>query len=266
MDTDKLPYSPTVGAPPIKPAVVTVGDELILGERSNDNQVWLLRFLQEQSSPAAVALTLPDSVEIIALGLQELLHHRFYPILVSGGIGGTHDDCTREGVARALRRPLTRHPACHRILAAKYGTQYTSGRQRMAQLPEGCDLIVNPGGAPGFTMSGIYAFPGFPSMLQPMAREVLARILPVAPTGAGVTREYTLALHEGQIALDIEAFAKAHAETRIGIYPSAASFRREVTVRLRCARGREGVLEAFDQLIAAIQQKYGLAEANKVET
>jgi hypothetical protein len=50
-------------------------------------------------------------------------------------------------------------------------------------------------------------------MLQPMAREVLARILPVAPTGAWVTREYTLPLHEGQIALDIEAFAKAHAET-----------------------------------------------------
>ena len=78
-------------------------------------------------------------------------------------------------------------------------------------------------------------------MLQPMAREVLARILPVAPTGAWVTREYTLPLHEGQIALDIEAFAKAHAETRIGIYPSAASFRREVTVRLGCAQQHPGL-------------------------
>jgi molybdopterin-biosynthesis enzyme MoeA-like protein len=266
MGTDKLPSSTAAGAPPIKPAVVTVGDELILGERSNDNQVWLLRFLQEQNSPAAVALTLPDSVEIIALGLQELLHHRFYPILVSGGIGGTHDDCTREGVAKALRLALARHDTCHRILAAKYGKQYTLGRQRMAQLPEGCDLIANPSGAPGFTIGGIYAFPGFPSMLQPMAREVLARVLPVAPAGAWVTREYTLPLHEGQIALDIEAFAKAHAETRIGIYPSAASFRREVTVRLRCARGREELLETFDQLIVAIRHQYGLADANKAGT
>jgi molybdopterin-biosynthesis enzyme MoeA-like protein len=251
MDTDRLPSPTAVGGTPIKPAVVTVGDELILGERSNDNQV---------------ALSLPDSAEVIALWLQELLHHRLYPILVSGGIGGTHDDCTREGIAKALSVSLTRHTACHRILAAKYGKQYSLGRQRMAQLPEGCDLIANPSGAPGFTIGGIYAFPGFPSMLQPMAREVLARILPGAPTAAWVTQEYTLPLHEGQIASDIEAFAKAHTQTRIGIYPSATSFRREVTVRLRCTRGHEQVLKAFDRLIVAIQQKYGLAEPNKAGT
>jgi hypothetical protein len=42
----------------------------------------------------------------------------------------------------------------------------------MAQLPRGCVLLANPIGAPGFAIGGVYAFPGFPTMLQPMATYV----------------------------------------------------------------------------------------------
>jgi molybdopterin-biosynthesis enzyme MoeA-like protein len=242
----------------VYPAVVTVGDELILGERSNDNQVWLLRTLQESGYPAQVAVCLPDSIEVIARWLRQLVQQRCYPILVSGGIGGTHDDCTREAVAVALDVPLKRHPLCHRILAKKYGKQYTAGRQRMAMLPQGCDLIANPSGAPGFSMGGIYAFPGFPNMLEPMAQGVLATLLPATSGGRWVVREYTLPLHEGQIASDIENFVKHHESLRVGIYPSAVRYRQELTIRLRCPPDRQEALRAFAELIASISEKYAV--------
>jgi molybdopterin-biosynthesis enzyme MoeA-like protein len=242
----------------VNPAVVTVGDELILGERSNDNQVWLLRTLREHGYPAQVAVCLPDAVEVIATWLRQLLQQRCYPILVCGGIGGTHDDCTREAAAAALGAPLTRHPLCHRILAKKYGEQYTAGRQRMAMLPEGCELIANPIGAPGFSMGGIYAFPGFPNMLEPMAQGVLTTLLPAVPGGRWVVREYTLPLHEGQIAYDIENFVNHHGSVRIGIYPSAVRYRQELTVRLRCPPDHQDALRDFEELITSIGDKYGV--------
>jgi molybdopterin-biosynthesis enzyme MoeA-like protein len=242
----------------IKPAVLTVGDELLFGERSNDNQTWLLRFLRERANPAEVAMVLPDSVPVIAKWLMVFLADQYRPILVSGGIGGTHDDCTREGIAAALDVPLTRHEGCFEILAAKYGLQFTAGRQRMALLPQGCNLIANPIGAPGFSIENIYAFPGFPSMLQPMVTQVLDRLLPDSAECRWLVRDYRLPLNEGAIARDIEAFAKQHKEARIGIYPHAERFPHEVTVRLRCDPRHNRILETFAELMATIKRKHGV--------
>ena len=244
----------------IKPAVVTVGDELLFGERSNENQTWLLQLLRERAHPAEVAIVLPDSVFDIGKWLKILLSTGCFPILVSGGIGGTHDDCTREGIAAALELALTRHQACYELLAAKYGAQFTSGRQRMALLPEGCDLIANPIGAPGFSIKSVYAFPGFPNMLQPMATQVLDRLLPDPVERRWLVSEYRLPLSEGMIAWDVESFVKQHSDVRIGLYPHAQRFPHAVTVRLRCDPRHPEVVAAFEQLMADIKRKHGLGE------
>jgi molybdopterin-biosynthesis enzyme MoeA-like protein len=200
-----------------------------------------------------VALSLPDDAERISIWLKEILHRGCRPVLVSGGIGGTHDDCSREGIAGALGVPLTKHEECFRILSEKYsslstGPGFTEQRQRMAWLPEGCGLIANPIGAPGFFLGGIYAFPGFPTMLKPMLLQVLPTLLPEV-RGEWLTREYVLPFSEGTIALSVEAFAGSHTEARIGIYPSVEKYGREVTVVLRLPQGFEETAVAFDTLI-----------------
>ncbi len=165
--------------PPIRPAVVTVGDELLYGERENGNQRWLLARLQELGQPAELALSLPDDLGAIAHWIAALVERGCAPILVSGGIGGTHDDCTRQAVAAGLGLGLELHPECDAILAAHYGERYTAQRRRMAELPAGCALLPNPGGAPGFRCGMVFGFPGFPDMLRPMAEAVLAEVLPL---------------------------------------------------------------------------------------
>ena len=237
----------------VKPAIVTVGDELLFGERVNDNQKWLLRLLWERGYPAHMALSLPDDVHIIALWLRQLLSTDHYPILVSGGIGGTHDDLTREGIALALGVPLVKHPECYRILEGRYGNRFNTERQRMAWLPQGCELIANPIGAPGFHLRGIFAFPGFPTMLQSMVPEILDRIMPSAAPFQWITREYTLPLAEGDIAEAIETFNQGFPKARIGIYPDAQG-RKEVTVRLRCSSDEPETFASFDTLVASLRK------------
>jgi len=237
---------------PLQPAVVTVGNELVYGERSNDNQSWMLKRRWEAAAPARIALSLADDQAQIGAEITHLKAAGYFPILVSGGIGGTHDDVTRQGIAAGLGVPLETHAECHAILAARYGEQFTPQRQRMAELPQGSDLITNPLGAPGFHCQGVYGFPGFPNMLQPMLESVLRDLLGDRNVAPPLMREYTLATMEGAIASPLEAFAQAHPGASVGIYPSDVRFRREVTVRLRYQSQDEAVAEAFDALIAEL--------------
>ncbi len=241
--------------PTPRPAVVTVGDELLYGERENGNQRWLLARLQELGHPAELALSLPDDLGAIAHWVAALVARGCAPILVAGGIGGTHDDCTRHGIAAGLGLRLERHPECDAILAARYGDRYTPQRQRMAELPAGSALLANPGGAPGFRIGDVYGFPGFPEMLRPMAEAVLAEVLPrqAAPT---VAVEATLAVMEGDIALEVEAFTREYPRGRIGIYPVSGGGPPAVTLRLRLPGDEAATRAAFDALVVRLRDRH----------
>lgn len=122
---------------------------------TNNNERWLTAQLTARGHSARVVMQLPDDASVIGHWLASLLSSGHTPILVAGGMGGTHDDKTREGVALALALPLERHAECDSILAAKYavaadGLGYTEERQRMAMLPRGAELVPNPIGAPGW--------------------------------------------------------------------------------------------------------------------
>ncbi|HEY5719812.1 MAG TPA: competence/damage-inducible protein A, partial [Gammaproteobacteria bacterium] len=137
-----------------------------------------------------------------------------------------------------------------------YGERYTAQRQRMADLPAGCELLPNPGGAPGFAADGVYAFPGFPRMLQPMARALLEALLPAPAAPASVTRDVTLAVMEGDIALAVEAFCREHPRARVGIYPAAGGGPPAVTLRLRAAAADRAAQEAFAALVERLRDEF----------
>jgi molybdopterin-biosynthesis enzyme MoeA-like protein len=247
--------------------VCTVGDELIFGEReSNGNERFLLRALHERGTPALMAAQLPDDPAAIASFVQYAKTKQWAPIFVAGGLGGTHDDMTREAVALALGRPLTRHEECFDTLTEmfrKRGTKFTPQRQRMAMLPEGCALIENPVGAPGFSIDGVFAFPGFPSMLHPMFATVLAQLDAAGRGGSGGlrTEQVELATSEGTIADIVEAWAFAYPALKVGIYPSNAHLNQKCKLVLRFRSGgpedlaEETVAEAWAALIAQCEAK-----------
>lgn len=249
------------------PCVCTVGDELLYGEReSNGNERFMLRTLHARGTPAALAAQLADDPQTIADFIRFAQHQRYSPVFVAGGLGGTHDDKTREGVALALNRRLTKHTECFQILEESFcarGIEFTAQRQRMADLPEGCDLIANPIGAPGFSCEGIYAFPGFPSMLQPMVEAVMEKLGVASETGSPTagqlrTEEQVLPCSEGVIADLVEEFAKAHPQLRIGIYPSDQQFGKQCKLVLRYMFADDSV-EVVQQWNSLLRQCEDLA-------
>jgi molybdopterin-biosynthesis enzyme MoeA-like protein len=74
---------------------------------------------------------------------------------------------------------LVRHPGAVAEIEARFGTEAYPHRVRMAELPQGCELVPNPyNRIPGFSIRRHYFLPGFPDMAHPMARWVLERDFP----------------------------------------------------------------------------------------
>ena len=233
-------------------AVVTVGDELIFGERSNQNSEWMLAWLQKQNRPARIALSLADDPEIIALWLKQLRAQKHDLILVSGGIGGTHDDCTREGIAMALDVPIAKHPECWEILSKRYGAELNTSRANMAMLPEGCQLIPNPHGAPGFHQDGIFAFPGFPKMLHSMIDFTLPFLNKEENQQSMKIEEVRLQMREGDASDPVRAFSLKHPEARLGIYAHAGKSWGQITLRFRYPESNPELLQNFKDFVKTL--------------
>lgn len=241
----------------IKPAIITVGDEIILGEKVNGNEHWLLQTFWQRGLAVKVSLALPDDVVEIAHWIRILKREQYFPIFISGGLGGTHDDYTRDAVAAGLGVELVLHEECDRILAAGYGDQYTAQRRRMAHLPRGCDLLSNLQGAPGFSLQGVWAFPGFPRMLMPMVNRVLDALDLGQIDKPWWVLEAIFPVSEGDIAIAVENFALSHPEAIVGIYANADKAIQETTVRLRKAQADPALEQEFSEFCAKLYLSKG---------
>jgi len=239
--------------------VITVGNELTFGERRNGNQEWLCQQFFTRGFPAEVVLSLPDDEAVIAYWIRTLKDHGNRPIVVSGGIGGTHDDCTRQSIALGLDVALTRHEECYAILAAHYGDRFTDQRKRMTELPDNCKLIANPLGAPGFCIDDVYGFPGFPNMMRPMFESLADELFGDVPLPDWQMLEFALEVAEGDIAMAVEQFDHENTGVHVGIYPSTEKFRREVTVRLRYPKDLNASAEAFRIFMQQLATEHGVA-------
>lgn len=239
----------------IRAAVITVGDELVLGENKNENLYWLLKTLQNRGVEAGAGLVLPDTISAVSHWIKHLKYQGFNLIWVCGGLGGTHDDRTREAIAVALDRSLITHPACHKLLADHYKERFNAQRQRMAELPEDCLLIPNQGGAPGFYLQGVVGLPGFPRMMKPMVEWVLEHLIRRPDNNIVVLREFRVQTGEGDIAHFVEDFTQEYPYAKVGIYPNANRLTPEVTVKLRGFENDEVLLAAFSQLVEKIRQE-----------
>ncbi len=113
-------------------------------------------------------------------------------VFTTGGIGPTHDDITAAAVAKAFGRRYRRHPEAERRLLAYYPPERVNpARMKMADMPEGVELIDNPVSvAPGFRIENVHVLPGVPKIMQAM----LDGLLPSLKGGAqdAVARDHGL--------------------------------------------------------------------------
>ncbi|HWR97359.1 MAG TPA: molybdopterin-binding protein [Candidatus Methanoperedens sp.] len=210
-------------------AIVVVGNEVLSGDVEDHNGIWLSRELARLGVEVGIALTLPDDELLLAEHLRRTAE-RHAPIFVTGGIGTTLDDVTRQAVARAAGVPLVVRADVVAHLEAALGRPLTPVQRRFAELPEGCGLIPNRiGRAPGFTIGPFVVLPGVPAMLHdmfPLAAERFRRPLRLRRTL--FTNRW-----ESEIAALLEELAERAPGVAIGSYPKSDETRHWVEIVLK---------------------------------
>jgi len=153
-------------------AIVTVGDEILAGDTVNTNAAWLCERLTERGVSVERVTTVPDVVADIARVVNEY-RAEYDAVLVTGGLGPTHDDVTMEGVAAAVGRDVEHHEAAAKWLTEEGG--YAAGDlvEGTTELPARARMLPNDEGvAPGAVVEGIYVLPGVPDEMKAMFERV----------------------------------------------------------------------------------------------
>jgi len=197
-------------------SIVTVGNELVSGDVANSNGSWLAGRLEALGLDVIMIAALPDDEERVAAFVRAQAAE-VDVVVVTGGLGGTPDDITRESIAAAFGVPQKEQAEVAERLRARFrgDPDYVT---RWAQLPAGSRALDNPlGGAPGFVLGNVYVLPGLPAEMEAMFETVAHELRSGTPIGSW-RRIYRTT--ESRIVAVLEAAGQQHPAVRVGSYPS----------------------------------------------
>jgi molybdenum cofactor synthesis domain-containing protein len=205
-------------------AILTVGDEVLAGDTENTNATWLADRLAGRGTTVERILVVPDDAAVIERSVREFAD-RFDAVVVTGGLGGTHDDVTVDAVAAAFDRDLVVTDAVERDVAAHLervreerpdleGYDLVIDPTDWAALPAGARPLLNPVGlSPGCVVENVYVLPGVPEEMRATFELVAS-----AFDGAVVTETVHTPAPEGALADAVER-ARERFDVAVGSYP-----------------------------------------------
>jgi molybdenum cofactor synthesis domain-containing protein len=214
-------------------AILTIGNEVLSGDTLNTNAAWLARRLERLGVQVRHTAVVPDEIDEIA-GLVRERAPAVDFLLVTGGLGGTPDDLTREAIAAAFGLDQEEVAEVAADLRARFARdpEYAA---RWAQLPAGARALANPrGGAPGFVVENVYVFPGLPAEMEAMF-DAIADEFRGAPPIASWRRTYRT--RESEIASLLAETGERWPDVLVGSYPSFEPTGPEVEVVLKSSDG-----------------------------
>jgi nicotinamide-nucleotide amidase len=161
--------------------LIAVGSELLRFRRADTNTLWLSDRLEALGVEVLARILVEDDPHRIASHLGASAA-RARLVILTGGLGPTEDDRTREAMALAFGLPLERDQTMEdrlRERLRRLGRPYTEGQARQADRPRGSEWIANPlGSAPGILLQAgeatVAALPGVPAEMMAMFEQSLA--------------------------------------------------------------------------------------------
>lgn len=167
---------PTIGI-----EILSIGNEILLGDVQDTNTYWLCRQVTGRGGRVRRVTIIGDEPTVIAAEIRAALGRRPSAIFTSGGLGPTDDDLTLAAIASALSVPLEENAEALALVAARYAELAEQGyvasadlspeRRKMAHLPRGAVPLANRvGAAPGVLLrlpeTAIVCLPGVPMELK----------------------------------------------------------------------------------------------------
>lgn len=245
---------------PLKVEVLSIGDELLIGQTINTNAAWMGRVLEEEGWKVVQGLTLSDERSALLAALSQA-EARSELVLLTGGLGPTRDDITKHVLCEHYQTELIRHADIEERIVAWFqrrGREVLPVNRDQALLPAACLPLDNPLG----TASGMWferpggvtvAMPGVPyEMEHIMTHGVLPKVKEwMASQGRGSKRVHrsllTMGTGESQLAAtvtDVEEKWDASG-LKMAYLPSPGSVR----VRLTAEGNAVGLLDEAHALL-----------------
>ncbi|MFZ0573475.1 MAG: competence/damage-inducible protein A, partial [Candidatus Cybelea sp.] len=237
--------------------IVAVGTELLLGQLVDTNTPFIASELARAGIDVRATQSVGDNRERIAATVRTSLA-RSQGVVMTGGLGPTVDDLTREAVCDALDLGTELYePALRQMEAvfARFGRPMRPNNRKQAELPAGSRPLDNPRGtAPGFIAFAsdekfVACMPGVPREMKPMLRE---QVVPFLRERFGthetiVTRIiHTIGLGESEIDHRIADLFASCENPKIAVL--AHDFRADVKIMAKAAAAAEA-----DAMIAPLQ-------------
>lgn len=197
-------------------AILLVGNELLSGRVEDANLPFLARELWACGVRVRGVEIVRDDVDVIAEAVRRL-SSRHDLLFTTGGIGPTHDDVTVAGVAAAFGVPVVRHPDLEARLRAHFRERLNASHLRMAEVPEGADLVGGASSWPTIHIRNTYVLPGVPEILRRKFSDLRERF-----AGRGFHRHMLgLAADEATLAPLLETVCTEYPGLEVGSYPES---------------------------------------------
>ena len=219
--------------------ILTIGDELLIGQVINTNQAFIAERLNAIGVDVAFMATVGDTVDAV-LGALRTAWGSAEVTVVTGGLGPTHDDITRTAVCAFFATDLVPNEDVRRHIGAmmkKRNLPWTAAAEDQCLVPRSAGVVHNPlGTAPGLRFSGegktMFVLPGVPYEMKEMIDgSVIPFLAPLA--GGRVIRHRTIlttGIPESFLAAQLGDLDQLLGGASLAFLPSPAGVRLRITV------------------------------------
>ncbi|MEP7059142.1 MAG: competence/damage-inducible protein A [Actinomycetota bacterium] len=245
--------------------VVGVGTELLLGQITNTNARWIGEHLSEIGVDVLHHQVVGDNLDRI-VAVMHLAASRADVVIVTGGLGPTQDDITRDALAVCLGVPMERHPEIETWLRERFA-RFGSGSMpannlRQADVPAGARYIQPVrGSAPGLIADlpggvRLFAVPGVPAeMVEMMEGTILPEL--TSMSGPAVIRSTTLrctGIGESRVAEIVADLFEARTNPSLAYLASNGEVKIRVTAK---APSESEALALISPVAAEVERRLG---------
>ena len=227
--------------------IIIIGNEILSGKTQDSNSYFLCTELRALGVDVQRVSVIPDETQII--GEEAAAFSRKWDfIFTTGGVGPTHDDVTMAGIAHGFGVKVILHPDLERRLHARHGSNINEARLRLAEVPEGSELVgTDSMYAPVVKFRNVYIFPGIPKILQNQFHGIKDRFKD-APFYLKVVYVKET---EGTIASTLNQLQASFPKLGLGSYPVLGDPNFKVKLTLE-SKDKDYLKQAFEKLLSAL--------------
>ena len=249
----------------MKSAIITVGDEILIGQVTDTNSVWISRQLNKIGVQVGEMVTVSDDAGQIS-GTLDRYMGQYELLIMTGGLGPTTDDITKQTLASYFDCKLVTHQgALERITSffRERGRSMIESNRRQADVPEACRVLMNNHGtAPGmwFQKEGtiLISLPGVPYEMKGLMEDhVIPELMRMNNVPLVAHRTImTQGVPESYLAAMLRDWEKDLPDcVKLAYLPRPGIVRLRLTVVDKCARDAKQILDVIiDKLLDIIPE------------